>query len=73
MKTTHETQQVKILTYLLDNKNEWVPSYTFAIKFWILQYNARIKELRAKGYKIDNEVINEWRQRHWFFKLITNE
>lgn len=70
-KNINETQRAKILSVLKDNQWEWVPSCVFAQKYWILQYNARIKELRDRfWYIIENKVENKGKKRYWYFTLI---
>jgi hypothetical protein len=63
-------QEAKILKLLQSHFNEWVPVYELARI--ALQYNARVKSLRAKGYKIENDILEVIDgEKHTGFKLIS--
>lgn len=63
------TQQKKILSLLSSRPYEWVPLPAI-IGLGIAQYNARIKELRDSGVRIENKT--EWVDgtRHSWFRLV---
>ena len=61
-------QKGRILALLLQNKGQWVPSYSLSAA--ALQYCARIKELRDAGYKIENKTERVGRQVRGSFRLV---
>lgn len=65
MKTT---QQNKLLSLLQHYHREWVPLPAI-LQLGIAQYNARIKELRAQGYVIENKTLWLNGIRHSWFRL----
>jgi hypothetical protein len=62
------TQKEEILDLLLRNRGNWIPSYSLSAV--ALQYNARVKELRDAGYKVENKTERHGRQVHGSFRLI---
>lgn len=65
----HHTQQDRILKLLKANANEWV-SLKRILSLGIAQYNTRIHELKARGYKIVNMTNTIQGQRLSWFKLM---
>jgi hypothetical protein len=63
-----KTQKQMIINVLKRRKQ--VKSYEFPMVFGILQYNARIKELRAEGYDIRNRIEVVDGQRNGVFWLV---
>lgn len=54
------TQGEKILKVLLDANGNWVSSRIFKQEMLISECNARISELRKKGYKIETGENDEY-------------
>lgn len=65
----NNNQQERILRLLRDRVNTWVPLPEI-LKLGCAQYNTRIKELRGKGYKIDNKTEHVGRERKSWFMLV---
>jgi hypothetical protein len=61
-------QKGRILELLLSNKGNWVPAYKLSTI--ALQYGARLLELRAVGYVIQNKTERVGRQVHGAFRLV---
>lgn len=49
------TQAERILKVLLDAEGEWVSARVFKMEMWITETNARISELRNKGWDIETK------------------
>ena len=43
-----ETQQEKLLSYLIKNKNKWISAKDIVNNLKMLQYNARLYQLRRR-------------------------
>ena len=61
-------QKAAILGLLLSSRGQWVPSYSLSAI--ALQYSARVKELRAAGYPIENQTTRHGRRVHGSFRLV---
>jgi hypothetical protein len=62
-----KNQKEELLKLFQSQPNQWIPVYEVAKL--ALQYNTRIKELRAEGHDIENktlEIVNG--QRHTAFR-----
>lgn len=60
-------QTTRILRVLIEAKGEWVPSPVIAAL--AQQYNSRIKELRGRGFCIENKIRTDdttGERRSWF-------
>lgn len=67
------TQRAKTLGLLIKAKGGWVPLPEI-LALGIAQYNARIFELRALGFNIENrsETNTETGARHSWFRLVSS-
>jgi hypothetical protein len=65
-----KTQRAKILRLLVDAHGAWVPLYE--ILPLAAQYCARINELRAKGFKIENKTEPRDGVRHSWYRLLSD-
>ena len=65
---TFPGQKGAILDLLLSHRDRWVPVYLLAAL--VLQYSARIKELRDAGYVIENRTTRAGKQVHGAFRLV---
>jgi hypothetical protein len=63
------TQKAEILDLLLKNRGRWIPAYSLSAV--ALQYNARVKELRDAGYRVDNKTERQGRKVHGSFRLVS--
>jgi len=63
-----KSQAGKILRLLIEARGQWVPLYR--IVPLAAQYSARISELRALGFQIENRVETVGKDRHSWFRLI---
>lgn len=54
------TQQQRILNALIEANGEWVSAKVFKRDFWITECNARISELRRKGFNIETGDFDEF-------------
>ena len=66
--STFKGQKLELLNALLARRGEWIPA--FALARIALQYNARVKELRDAGYKIENKTERVGRQVPGSFMLV---
>jgi len=70
-----ETQQEKLLSYLIKNKNKWISAKDIVNNLKMLQYNARLYQLRRRWFTIDNKLETK-KTRYWkkfkmgFFRLV---
>jgi len=48
-----KSQANRILDILLEANGDWVSTKVFKMDMWITETNARISELRKKGYNIE--------------------
>ncbi len=55
-----KSQGQRILEVLLDAKGAWVSAKIFKRDMWITECNARISELRNKGYNIETGDTDEF-------------
>lgn len=54
------SQADKILKVLLDANGDWVSARVFKRDLWISECNARISELRKKGYNIETGDTDDY-------------
>lgn len=54
------SQGERILRVLLDAEGQWVSAKVFKRDMWISECNARISELRNKGYDIETGDFDEF-------------
>lgn len=54
------SQADKILKVLLDANGDWVSARVFKRDLWISECNARISELRKKGYNIETGGTDDY-------------
>lgn len=55
MENKKPSQGERILKVLLDANGGWVSAKVFKIDMWITETNARISELRNKGYDVETK------------------
>jgi biotin operon repressor len=55
-----KTQGQRILEVLQDANGEWISAKVFKRDMWISECNARISELRNKGYNIETGKFDEY-------------
>ena len=68
-----KTQAARILAKLIEARGSWVPVLEISTKLGILQFTARLFELRSIGFHIENrmEVMPDG-TRHSFYRLISS-
>jgi hypothetical protein len=67
-----KNQELEILKLLQSRPNQWIPVYELAQI--ALQYNARVKNLRDKGYIIENKLLDVVNgEKHTAFRLVPQE
>lgn len=54
------SQGERILKVLLDAEGHWISARVFKRDMWITECNARISELRNKGYDIETGISDEF-------------
>ena len=68
----NSTQRARILGLLIRARGSWVP-LSEIITLAIVQYNARLYELRRLGFQIENCTERQGGQRHSWFRLALGE